>query len=129
VIRRLAIAAACAAFLSCAGSDAVKIHLPLGGFPDEPSTVHGRVQRIEARNGMLVVAVDTVDGVARTMNAFIYIDEKTIFTNSGGGKNLRSWEELTGAEIVVKGWYREGHYFADEIDVLAFPNFPGAQSR
>jgi hypothetical protein len=55
------------------------------------------------------------------VSAAVWIDEQTIFTNSGGGKNLRSWEEITGAEIEIKGWYRDDRYYADEIDVLSFP--------
>ena len=124
MIRRFVIAACCATTIACAGSDAVEIHQPLGGFPQEPSTVDGRVDRIDENLGLLVVAVRTVDGVVRRRKEFVYIDQNTIFTNSGGVKNISAWHELTGADIVIKGWYRDDRYVADEIDVVAVPATP-----
>jgi hypothetical protein len=112
---------------ACSSGDSVKVHHPLGGFPDEPSTVIAVVSSIDTGNGLMRVNVKSVDSVNRSFGDTVWIDEKTIFTNSGGGPNLRSWEDLRGAEIQVKGWYREDRYYADSIDVLGFPLDPGKE--
>ncbi|MFA6956258.1 MAG: hypothetical protein WC538_10340 [Thermoanaerobaculia bacterium] len=109
------------ALQGCSSADRVEILNPLGGEPDKPSTVRAVVRSIDSNFGTLRVQTRTVDGAKRSVAAAVWIDEQTIFTNSGGGKNLRSWEEITGAEIVIKGWYRDDRYYADEIDVISFP--------
>jgi len=111
----------------CSTSGQVEMLNPLGGEPDKPSTVRAVVRSIDVNFGTLRVQTRTVDGAKRSVAAAVWIDESTIFTNSGGGKNLRTWEEITGAEIVIKGWYRGDRYYADEIDVVSFPpEMPGA---
>lgn len=105
----------------CGSAGQVEFHNPLDGTPEKPSTVRAIVRSIDANLGMLRVQVSTVDGMKRQVGSTIWIDENTLFTNSGGGDDIRSWEEITGAEIVAKGWYRGDRWFADEIDVVYFP--------
>lgn len=103
--------------VGCSSGDTVKVHRPLGGFPDEPSTVIAVVNSINESQGFMRVNVTSVDGEARRSGDTVWIDEKTIFTNSGGGPSLSSWTDLVGAELEIKGWYREDRYYADEVDV------------
>ncbi|MGK2856006.1 MAG: hypothetical protein ACSLFQ_02240 [Thermoanaerobaculia bacterium] len=107
--------------LGCSTADQVEFHHPLDGTPDNPSTVRAIVRGLDLNFGTLRVQVSTVNGAKRPVSETVWIDENTMFTNSGGGKDLRSWEEITGAEVVIKGWYRGDEYFADEIDVISFP--------
>lgn len=105
-------------------SAGVTLHHPLGGFPDDPSIVRARVTAIDARLGTMRVQTFLVNGAERNVGETVWIDEETRFTNSGGGRNLRSWEDLTGAEVVITGWYRDDRYYADEVDVVKFVPMP-----
>lgn len=108
--------------LAC--SSGVEIVNPLAILPDEPSTVIATVSSIDTNNGMLRVNVRKVNDVERRVGGTVWIDEHTLFSNSGGVREISSWTQITGAEVEIKGQYRDDRYFADEVDVLSMPRWP-----
>lgn len=108
--------------LSC--GTAVEIVNPLAILPDDPSIVIATVNSIDTNNGMLRVSVRKVNDVERHVGGTVWIDEHTLFSNSGGVKEISSWTQITGAEVEIKGQYRGDRYFADEVDVLSMPRWP-----
>jgi len=110
--------------LRCTSADRVEIFHPLGGEPHRPSTVRAVARSTDVNFGVLRVQTKSVDGAKRSFAEAVWIDEQMSFTNRGGGKHLRCWEEITGADIVIKGWYRDDNYYADESDVISFPQAP-----
>lgn len=116
------------ALLLLACSSGVEIVNPLAILPDEPSTVIALVSSIDTSNGMLRVSVRKVNDVERRVGGMVWIDEHTMFSNSGGVKEISSWTQITGAEIEIKGQYRGDRYYADEVDVLSMPQWPKAMS-